>query len=375
MHSDAGQFNRLYIHVPFCQNKCDYCAFYSETGIDEKKVDRYLKRLSGEFKEKSDQCSTLKSIYIGGGTPTYLSAAQLERLFSEISSSFEIHSGAEISIEANPDTLDDTVLRTLSAFCTRISVGVQTLDKSLRSAIGRKSREYNIGAVIEKIKKSSIQNISCDLIYGIPGQTCEMLSKDLNTIIQAGVTHISAYSLTYEENTILGDKKENEEEIYSELEAEMWDLIEKQLYQHSIYRYEISNYSKEGYECRHNLEIWYGDTYLGCGPAAASFDGRTRTTNPPDLRQWLDRKQPEADLISQKYRAKEILMMGLRTVDGWKEEIFHSRTGFSFSDLSETVDRVEKAGLIRYDKEAGTIKCTSKGLACWNDTALIIIQN
>jgi len=375
MLSGTQKYNRLYIHIPFCSSKCDYCAFYSEVQSDKRTIDRYLHRLTEEFQENAHLCSSLKSIYIGGGTPTYLSSEQLNRLFAEIKKNFQIDSDAEISIEANPDTLSTDKIEIISTFCNRISIGVQTLNKNLRSIIGRKSREYNIAETIERIKKFHINNISCDIIYAIPSQTCQMLVKDLETLLLSEVKHISAYSLTYEENSVLGKNQNYSEKVHSELDAEMWYILEKELKKHGIYRYEISNYTSKKYECRHNLEIWLGDTYLGCGPAAASFDGNVRKMNSASLSKWLMKTSPEIDLISRKERAKEILIMGLRTVKGWNEQTFSERTGFNFADLKSTIEKVEKAGLILHNSESHNIKCTKSGLSCWNDTALMILQN
>ena len=375
MTSGTRKYNRLYVHIPFCSSKCDYCAFYSEISPDKNDVDAYLTRLFEEFRENAPSCSLLKSIYFGGGTPTYLSVAHLQKLFEKVDSSFQIAPDAEISIEANPDTLDKKKIETIASFCNRVSVGVQTSYKNLRSIIGRKCEEYNIAGVINNILESSVKNISCDLIYGIPAQTASMLLNDLHLILESGVKHISAYSLTFEENSILGKNKSYTESVHSEIESEMWYMLEEELKKHGILRYEISNYAENGYECRHNLEIWYGDTYLGCGPAAASFDGEIRTVNPPNLINWLKKVPPEKDMISQKYRAEEIFIMGLRTVNGWNEKTFFQRTGFNFSDFKPTIKKVENAGLIKYDTESGIIKCTETGLACWNDTALMVIEN
>jgi len=368
------KFNRLYVHIPFCFEKCDYCAFYSETKADDTLIQAFFERLSFECQKKVKNCSSLKSIYIGGGTPTYLNANYLAKLFNIIGGIFSIEPNAEITIEANPGSINAEKVNVIASFCNRISIGVQSFNNNLRRIIGRRDSTYDIEEKIGMCQDNNITNISCDLIYAIPSQTLDMLLYDLNMLLDFGIKHLSAYSLTFEENTILSKKIRLNENKYSELEADMWDLIQETLSRSNMHRYEISNYSFYNTECVHNSEIWYGDTYLGCGPAAASFNGVIRTTNPSSIQQWLKGAPPEIDRIPFEYRAKEIFIMGLRTVAGWNEKKLHARTGLSFSDLEKFISDALDAELLDFDNSSENIRCTKKGLSLWNDTALILLQ-
>jgi len=366
-------FNRLYIHVPFCESKCAYCAFYSETKVSDDLIDAYFSRIEEEFRENSANCAKLDSIFIGGGTPNSLSSANLAKLFKLISANFAILPEAEISIECNPELLTPEKVKIIANFANRVSVGIQSFDCELRKIIGRKGTVEAVLNGIEMLKNVGCKNIGCDLIYSIPTQTLDEWQNELTTALKLGVKHISAYSLTYEEGTRLSAKFADSvnHEKAAELEAEMWELTGNLLKDANIARYEVSNYATPGFECRHNLEIWYGDTYLGCGPAASSFDGTDRYTNPSNLQQWLNSVPPEHDIISQKERAAEILVMGLRTSQGWNSAKFAERTGFKLEKWSNKITEFIQDKLIQQTENG--IKLTKKGALLWDSIAVEIL--
>ncbi|MFA6293424.1 MAG: radical SAM family heme chaperone HemW, partial [Victivallales bacterium] len=303
--------NRLYIHVPFCASKCGYCAFYSLPSPRDSDIDSYLEKLALDFKSSSHLCGKLDSVFIGGGTPTFLSAENLLKLFSLINSFFEISASAEISIECNPETLTPEKARIIAKFANRVSLGIQSFNPLFRKILGRQGSVSTIGKAISLLTKNGIGNIGCDLIYAIPGQSPEDWQDDLEKAVSLPLKHISAYSLTYEEGTLLTKNPQNfttddRRLTTNDYSIKMWNLAGSFLRKHDFRRYEISNYAKRGFECRHNLEIWYGDKYLGFGPAAASFDGDKRWINVGDLQKWLSGAEPEFDLIPPEKRAREI---------------------------------------------------------------------
>ncbi|MFA6569577.1 MAG: radical SAM family heme chaperone HemW [Victivallales bacterium] len=383
---------RIYIHVPFCASKCGYCAFYSLPSPEPGAVDSYLKKLAHDFKSSSHLCGKLESVFIGGGTPTFLSAENLGKLFSLIHSHFEISADAEFSIECNPETLTAEKSKLIANFANRVSLGVQSFNPEFRRILGRQGSVSTIEKAISLLTKHGVVNIGCDLIYAIPGQSPEDWQSDLEKTVAFPLKHISAYSLTFEEGTRLAEKISKLESRKSKLEnkdktdtrhlkpesshrrlttddcsAEMWNLANTFLKKHGFRRYEISNYAKRGSECRHNLEIWYGDKYLGFGPAAASFDGIKRWTNVGDLQKWLSGTEPEIDLITPEKRAREIFVMGLRTSQGWDRICFLRRTGFDLNRWNTDLAPLTDTHLLI--EAAENIKCTRKGLLLWNEVA------
>jgi oxygen-independent coproporphyrinogen-3 oxidase len=408
---------RLYIHVPFCASKCGYCAFYSLPSPKPDAIDSYLEKLTLDFKNSSHLCGKLDSVFIGGGTPTYLSAENLKKLFSLMHSHFDISASAEISIECNPETLTAEKAKIIANFANRVSLGIQSFNPKFRNILGRQGSVSTIEKAITLLTKNGINNIGCDLIYAIPGQSPEDWQSDLEKAVLLPLKHISAYSLTVEEGTLLAKSFQNlttndqrlstidqrpatsdqqpatndQRPYYAkatkgrptnlprqgyegqadDYSIEMWNLAESFLKKHGFRRYEISNYAKRGFECRHNLEIWYGDKYLGFGPAASSFDGDKRWTNVGDLQGWLSGTGPEIDLIPSEKRAREIFVMGLRTSQGWNKKQFHLKTGFDSKAFDSELTGLKAQKLIRETDEK--IYCTRKGLLLWNEVAESLI--
>jgi oxygen-independent coproporphyrinogen-3 oxidase len=395
--------NRLYIHVPFCASKCEYCAFYSLPSPTPGAIDSYLEKLAEDFKGPSHLCGKLDSVFIGGGTPTFLSAENLRTLFSLILSNFEISASAEISIECNPETLTAEKARIIANFANRVSLGIQSFNPRFRQILGRQGSVSTIEKAVSLLTKHGIDNVGCDLIYAIPGQSPDDWQDDLEKAVSLPLKHISAYSLTLEEGTLLAEKFSKVESRKSKLEnkdktdtrhltpdtvhqqfatddwqlttddfsIEMWNLAGSVLKKHGFSRYEISNYAKRGFECKHNMEIWYGDRYLGFGPAASSFDGDKRWTNVSDLAKWMARTEPEIDLLPPEKRAREIFAMGLRTSQGWDKKYFPRRTGFDLNRWNADLVPLMDARLLI--ETAENMKCTKKGLLLWNEVAESLI--
>jgi len=361
---------RLYIHIPFCSgSKCDYCTFYSERWTKEAEI-VFLKKLEEDFVKATLTCNELLSIYIGGGSPSALTAEGLEFLFSAIKKRFQISERCEITVEANPEDLDRTKIALIANFANRISLGVQSFNDSLLKILGRRAKLKDVFNAIELVHDNGIKNFSIDLINSIPGQTLQMYEEDLSMALKCGITHLSSYSLTVEEGSKLAGKRLEDN---TDLEMKIWEFNDEFLSKNSIKRYEISNFAKKGFECKHNLEIWFGDKYLGLGPAAASFDGKKRWIEVSDLTSWLNKKSPELDIISPKKRAAEILAFGFRTVRPWTEKKFLERTTFSLKDFESILLELDSEALVKY--KGDKVLSTRKGLLLWNFLAEKIITN
>lgn len=305
-------FENLYIHIPFCRSKCGYCAFYSETGREDV-IDRYLDRLEAAMPDYPVQ-----TVYVGGGTPTLLSLEQLERLGKMLPPA------AERSIESNPETLDRDKVRLLAGFFNRISTGVQSFDASRRRLLGRGCSDKAIFSALELIAGAPFAHRNIDLIYAIGGQSRTEWRRDLETALSFPVDHLSCYALTFEEHNRLSP--ELKPDRYGELEADLSETT-LEILEGKLPRYEISNYARSGGECRHNLNVWRGRSYLGIGASASGFDGRRRFTHPASIEGFLTGEDPEYDELPPDEREMEIFIFNLRTVRGWAREEWESRGG------------------------------------------------
>ena len=341
-------FNSLYIHVPFCNRKCDYCAFYSIGASTSEQHRDYLKRLQEDFLQWRPQCAPLESVFIGGGTPTALSPAELKSLLALVRETFTLTDDCEWTCEATPDSLTPEIIETLaSGGVNRVSIGIQSFDDAERAAIGRRSSVHGLDKIIRALRENGIGNINFDFIYLIPGQTVASFSDSLKKGLEFEPTHVSAYALTREEHSVLAKRMDAVDDSLFEA---FWDTADTVLQSAGITRYEISNFAMPGRRCRHNDDIWHGQTYLGCGPAATSFDGATRFTQPPNFAQWLRHEPPENDVLPPKERACEILAFGMRTTDGWNWSDFTVRTGFDPLDLrGSQLLKLKRNGLLDMD--------------------------
>jgi oxygen-independent coproporphyrinogen-3 oxidase len=342
----AQSFDSLYVHVPFCNGKCDYCAFYSTATFTAELRAAYLEKLTAEFAGFASRCQPLQSIFIGGGTPSCLNEHELCHLLGLIRGHFQLDEHVEFSMEANPDSLTSEKIRICHAHgVNRFSLGVQSFAPKHRRTIGRRGSLQNLGSLIDTIRQLESSNLNLDLIYAIPGQTQDDWLRDVERACQLGIQHLSAYSLTLEEDTPLS--KRNTKAPSDETSVVMWQGVEEVAARYGLRRYEISNFSLPGRECRHNARIWHGAKYLGCGPAACSFDGSQRWTNPASLTEWLAGVPPTFDPLPSRERAAEILAFGLRTLSGWSRPRFFDCTGFDFLELrGKGINRLIAAGLL-----------------------------
>lgn len=358
-------WQNLYIHVPFCRRKCDYCAFYSVP--DGGPLMRpWLDKIKGELKEQLAGLP-LHTVYLGGGTPTILPPTMLEELLESVAA---LDSGAEeFSVECNPETLTPEKAAVLGRYVNRVSLGVQSFDPLFRERIGRQGDPEKIFPAFDLLAANGLENLSCDLIYGLPGQSVSDWEKELRKALSLPLKHLSAYSLTVEEGTSLG-KRFSAGADPDILSARMDRVTRKVLGTAGLKAYEISNYARPGFECRHNQNVWHGETYLGLGPAACSFDGKDRFTQTASVRGWLAGKEPERDAIPDESRQAEMLIMGLRTVRGWRKGEFEAAAGIPAETFHpEAIGSLRRKKMMKRDR----IALTRRGLDFWNDAALELL--
>lgn len=298
--------HNIYIHVPFCISKCNYCAFFSQAVISPD-WETYSTNIISEIINWADilnHCD-VPTIFFGGGTPSLMPPAIFDRILTTINKNFHILSGCEITLESNPGTLDNTRLNAfISCGVNRLSIGVQSLDDETLKFLGRRHSVTNALDLIECAQAKNI-NMNADFIYGLPGQTPDDIVKLCNDVNAIGLKHVSMYELTIEESTPFG--KMNLDMPSNSVMADMYCAINNSL---NLPRYEVSNYAAPGFECRHNLNIWNGDAYVGFGPTAA---GRPFFNN-----SWHEQigAGTKCDEISNTDRAIERVITGMRTVRG-----------------------------------------------------------
>jgi len=337
----------LYVHIPFCVRACDYCAFYKEVGAGADRRHAYLDGLEREAARRLPAAGPLETLYLGGGTPSFLEVAEWRRLLALLHRYATLAPDCEFTVEANPVSLTDEKVALLRAGgVNRISLGVQSFNPRLRQTIGRAGVADRVVQVLELFRRHGITNLGGDLIYAIPGQTMAEWEDDLRRLAALQPRHVSAYSLILEPGTPLARRMSAS--VEDELAVAMWHRAEELLGELAgLRRYEVSNLARPGHACRHNLEIWHGARFLGLGPSASWYEGDARYTNVADLDRWLAGTPPEPDVLAPADRAVEILASGLRTTLGWTRPDFLARTGHDYLALrAETLTGFVRDGLL-----------------------------
>lgn len=323
----------IYIHIPFCKRRCDYCAFFS-TMLGEEAKSRYVARLCVEAAERNDYLGgkPVSSVYFGGGTPSQLSIGELSDIFAALKANFQIDSGAEITMEVNPDDITPAYAAALRSLpVNRISMGVQSFHDSLLGAIHRRHTAEGAVEAYNMLRKAGFDNISIDLIYALPGETLEQWGEDLRRAIALRPEHVSAYALSFEEGTPLyarlgrGEVAELSEDSY----AQMYAMLIKALCSAGYEHYEISNFALPGRRARHNSSYWTGAPYLGLGAGAHSFDGDSRRVNLPDVAKYIsaERVPCESERLTAAEEYDEMVMTRLRTCEGISLPALEARFG------------------------------------------------
>ena len=355
-----------YVHIPFCTQICYYCDF-SKVFIKNQPVDSYLEHLLEEF--QSYDIQKLRTLYIGGGTPTALSASQLEVLLDGLTKNLDLSALEELTIEANPGDLDaDKIAVLKNSAVNRVSLGVQTFDDKMLKKIGRSHLEKDIYENIDRLKLAGFDNISIDLIYALPGQTMEQVKDNVAKAIGLDIPHMSLYSLILENHTVFMNRMRRGKLPLpkEELEAEMFEYIIVELERVGFEHYEISNFSKPGFESRHNLMYWDNAEYYGIGAGASGYVNGVRYKNHGPIRHYLSAVEEgnariTEEHLSQKEQMEEEMFLGLRKKSGVSMARFEEKFGRSFDGLyGEIVRDLVQQGLMQIDGDR--VRMTKRGL-------------
>lgn len=363
----------VYIHVPFCKQKCNYCDFYSVTNLE---TEKYLSALKVEMeliKERYD--FSARSIYLGGGTPTVLKLKELEKLLNLINEEIPVREDFEFSIEANPSSLNQAKLKLLKeAGVNRISFGVQSFNNQRLSFLGRQHNRADIINSYALARKVGFKNISFDLIFAIPKQSLAEWKQDLEEAIELAPEHISAYNLKIEAGTEFHKqlKVGDINKISEELDLKMYQLAIDKLREAGYQRYEISNFAQNNFASQHNKIYWKSKPYLAFGPGAHFFDGQARGYNIASLQKYykqLRKKRKlawqEYNTLSQKDLIEEYLLMGLRLIDGISIIDFNNRFNLSFKELyANEIKELIARNLVSLEEDR--VKLTERGLLLAN---------
>ncbi len=318
----------LYIHIPFCRSRCVYCGFYSTTALELRQ--RYVNALCREMVLRTPPPTpperewSLDTIYLGGGTPSQLTADQLRQLFIYINKVYPLASTSEITIEVNPDDVTVEFAAVLQQLpVNRVSMGIQTFDDQRLQFLHRRHTAHQAIEAVKILRAAGIKNISIDLMYGFPGESLKSWETDIDAALALNVEHLSAYCLMVEEGTELwrkvesGKWKENTEEAERGMYYTLIDHLEDAGYEH----YEISNFAKKGFRSRHNSSYWNGTPYIGLGAAAHSYDVRSRSWNMADINTYIegiehDERRFEEELLDDDTRYNDAITVALRTKEG-----------------------------------------------------------
>lgn len=336
----------LYLHIPFCLQRCIYCDFYSTTQGDESR-NRFVDALCREIAARKRELpsSLLSSVYFGGGTPSQLTVAEVARIFDAIHASFDLAPDAELTFEANPDDITPAYVKALRELgINRMSLGVQSFNDSQLRMLRRRHDARQALEAVSVIREAGIDNISIDLIYGLPKQSLDDFNADLRQALQLPIRHLSAYSLTYEEGTALYRLREQGKvrEAKEGLSAAMYEALLDATASAGMEHYEISNFAFPGYAARHNSGYWQQRPYLGCGPGAHSFDGNRRRFNRSSLNDYLAAPgcpPHEREELSPEEQFNEMIFTSLRTSKGLDLEALERRFGTSRRRYTETAAR------------------------------------
>lgn len=359
----------LYIHIPFCKQRCTYCAFYSTTLYNIK--EQYVDALCKELVTRKDYAGgeVIGTIYLGGGTPSTLSMSQLQRICDTIYANYRISESAEITIECNPDDLTADFLSQLKRLpFNRISMGIQTFDDTLLKHLGRRHTAEKARQAVANARAAGYNNISIDLIFALPGSTAESWQHDLDCAIALTPEHLSAYNLTYEEGTPLyrALQRGDFEELSEEENIRQFQMLIETMKRAGYRHYEISNFAKPGSESRHNSSYWNDTPYIGCGAAAHSYNGTSRQWNVADIKEYIKGIENgesvfEIEHLSEEERYNDTILTRLRTADGIPLEWIQQKFSEKFiNHLARTAEKEISLGNL--ELQSNRLSLTEKGI-------------
>ena len=364
----------LYIHIPFCRKRCSYCSFVSYAGrLGD--IAKYMQAVKYEISQRIDG-RQLKSVYFGGGTPSLVPARYIKSLMESIRRYFPNSGKTEVSLEANPCTIDNTCLKALlNAGINRLSIGLQSLDDGELSTLGRLHNSQQALEAVKHARSAGFDNINLDLIYGIPGQTVSSWEQTLREAVNLSPEHLSLYGLSLEPGTLMMELIESGAlpQLNPDLSADQYELAEEILEEEGYRHYEISNWAKPGYECRHNLVYWNRGEYIGAGTGASSYLGGRRYNNTSSLDKYLEEALAgktisieNDEIISPELASAEAAILSLRLDEGIDMEKYNRDYCTDIlSVYNKQITELEGYGLIQND--GVYIKLTPRGRLLGNE--------
>ena len=359
----------IYVHIPFCKQKCSYCDFISYCDKNDL-IEKYIKALKQEIENSSVNEYEISTIYIGGGTPSYIESKYISEILKTIKQKYNISRNVEITIEVNPGTATKEKLRDyVEVGINRISIGLQSCNNNLLKMIGRIHTYEEFLSTYKLAREVGFKNINVDLMIGLPNQTLDDVKKSLEEISKLNPEHISVYSLIVEEGTPIekkiakGQLKLPNEELEREEYWEVKKFLENLGYKH----YEISNFAKTGYESKHNLNCWEQKEYLGFGAAAHSYMKKTRYSNTENIEKYINQEMQSEQLHivhevqKEEEQKKEYMLLGLRKIDGVQISSFKNKFGCNpIMEFKNELNKLTQEELIEID--LNQIRLTEKGI-------------
>ena len=364
----------IYIHVPFCRSKCQYCDFYSLSSKDDKLMDGYLNAICNHIKEAGALAPAYKvdTVYFGGGTPSFFGAEGMSTILTAVRRAFDVDNNAEITFEANPDSITDKLLKRLRAEgFNRVSLGIQTDDNELLRKLGRPHTFENAVTAYHRIRKAGFRNVSVDLMYGLPGQTLRAWRETLEHVLTLNPEHISCYGLKVEEGTPLYEYKDYAKLPDDDAQADMYLAAIEMLKAYGYRQYEISNFARKGLYSKHNMKYWSGSEYLGFGPSASSDFAGKRFTLCRSVQEYISGIKNKGQIIDEvqeiplRERAGEYLMLRLRTFNGINAEDYERNFLLPFAPLEGILEKNRDFGYA-LRTEDGRWHLTPKGFLLSN---------
>lgn len=372
MKKQWEQTQGIYIHIPFCMQKCLYCDFASFAGKSGL-MHQYALAMVEEIRRRAGEMpiGERATVFFGGGTPSLLPIDDLKMIISVLKETGLWHEPAEVTMEMNPGTVDFAKLcqyRELGI--DRVSFGVQSLNDEELKTIGRLHTASEALQAVEQASKAGFERISADLIYGLPSQTLTTFKDTLSTIVDSAISHLSVYGLTVEEGTPLAAMlAKGSLELPGEEEAEMmYDHTIRYLEEHGLHRYEISNFARTGQESRHNLVYWHYLPYYGFGSSACSYNGEQRMTNAADIESYISGAEPTIEQLPARTSLAEFMFLGLRTTEGIDLSVAKERFGVDVMAMfGQEIEKYTNKEMLSFDSARNRLRLTKLGMKFGNE--------
>ena len=366
----------LYLHIPFCIKKCVYCDFAS-VGGGEEFFAPYEARVLEEISRRARQDVTVRTLYVGGGTPSVVPARMIRSILAALREAFPFAPGAECSMEMNPGTVREEMLEAMrEGGVNRVSMGMQCAQDRLLRMLGRPHRFSDVAEGVRLLRRNGFDNLNLDLMLGLPSQTEDDVAESLRSALDLGVSHLSCYGLIVEEGTEMARRIRDGEWTLPDEDTErnMYEMCLQETARRGMKQYEISNFAYPGRECRHNVDIWKRGEYIGIGCAAAGFMDGVRSQNPSSLGGYLRGEKPEEEAVGEEDAMFESVMLGLRLTEGITDGEFYSRHGRTLSEVFAL--RWQKAmdlGLLTY--RDGRLRLTRRGMDVQNSVLVYLMPD